>query len=167
VTDGVEEPDMQHVAVDSVVERVTADLVTGLEDRADRRHVGRVGQRRQLVPDDLGSHLHRQPAADPFEGVPVQPATRDRLGEQRRHREQVVPLWRHRGGGYQLDHAEPFGAVDQRKPEPVPVLGGGGKRLAGGERPAGQRRLDQLRLALGCAGAVQRHECHLSVVDEV
>jgi hypothetical protein len=162
VPDGVEQGDVHDVAVRRVVERVPAHVVAGLQDRRDQGTVRGEGQRGQLVPDDLGGELHRQPAPGPLHRVAVEPPARDQLRDQRGdHPEVAAPPVVRRAVQVDLEHAQAFGAVQQRQPE----TGGLAGRLGGAERDPGQGVVDLARLPV-TRGALQRPQRQLLVVDQ-
>jgi hypothetical protein len=161
VADGVEDRDVDDVAVRGVVEGVAADVVAGFEDRGDHGVVGGEGQRRQLVPDDLGGELHGEAAAGALDRVAVEAAAGDQLGDQGGDDVQVAA---EALGGLplqpDLDHAEALGAVQQRQPQAGVLVGGAGCA----EGLAGEGAVDLAGLVVA-GGAVQGPERHLLVVD--
>jgi hypothetical protein len=166
VTHRVEERDVQDVAVRRVVEGVPADVVAGLQDRGHHRPVRREGQGRQLVPDDLRGHLHRQPAPGVLDRVTVEPAAGDQLGHQGRDHPQVVapPLVR-LGLELDLEHAEAFRAVQQRQPLADAVAAVLLVLDRGAEDPPGDGAVD-VELLDRVRAALQRPERDLLVIDQ-
>ena len=160
VPDRVEQPDVQDVAVGGVVERVAAHVVAGLEDGGDHRPVDRVGQRWQLVPDDLGGQLHGLAAPGVLDRVAVAAPAHDQLGDQRGDRLEHVDVG---GPGVHLEHAEALGPVQQRQPDGLVRSGhlGRRERLTGRGAVDHHRRAGRLRF-----GAPQREQLQLRVVDQ-
>ena len=66
-----------------------------------------------------------------------------------------------------LEHAEAFGAVQERQPQPVPAVATGRVRVDQGVRPAGERAVDADGVPRRGTGTGQRHQGDLPVVDQV
>lgn len=166
VPTGVEEPDAEHVTVQRVVEDVAADVVARFEDGGDHQVVGGEGQRREQAPHDLGRDLHRHPPPHPLDHVAVEPAVDQDLGDVDRH---LPGRTVHRlvGGGRRddLQYAHPLAAEQQWHPHPVRVVGRT-LDVEGGERPAGERRLDRQLVPVETR-TEQRHEEGLRVVGQI
>jgi hypothetical protein len=137
VTHRVDQRDVQHAAVERVVEAVTRHLVRRHENGGDGDLGRGEAERGQLRPLQLGRQRERHAAAHPLDRVAVEPSGHDELGDQRRDREAVrvdrsgVLEWLDEG---HLEDAEALGPVENRRPHGGAVVRRRGVRHDVGER---------------------------------
>ncbi len=112
--DRVEHGDVRDVAVDRVVERVTRDLVRGLEHPGDAHTRRPQRQGWQERPAELRGEIHRLEPARELVAVGVVPLADDQARGGRREELHVFDERRARVVDERAHHAEPVFAVDER-----------------------------------------------------
>jgi hypothetical protein len=114
----VEDREVQDALVERVVEGVAADVVAGLQHRAEHEVIGGQDERWDQLPQQLAGHRHRLLSARELEEVAVHALGRDQdraevgialADRQGRLRQRLLAVQER-----DLHRAEPLRAVQQR-----------------------------------------------------
>jgi len=171
VTDRVEHGHVRDVAVERVVEDVTADLVRRGEQSADDDPVRAEGQRGQGGVLHLCGQRHGCTAPGPLVHIGVGPVDDQQLGDQVAQVDQRLPQLDPQrlafGGDDDLEHSNPLDGDEHRQPQATGVPRLALLSLQRPESAARERPVDRQLGARAGLVAGQGGQAPLLVIDQV